>query len=371
MPVTITHAKSNIVADFTGVVTVGNSSGGTTTMQATDLVRPQDWNSNHVATISLTGAECGHLFAAGAGMTVSTNANGITYGRGDEEFFEPFPLFLTATTSHTPGIGTWYFDPVYLPFPILSGRINTPVTVGSAVINAAQMSCGATSHSGIASVSQTFWHNFAIYAQNTGANNTRLSLYWTGQVSFGATNVKRVSNVATATSQIQVTNELYLQLPGQWDSLGGVVYSTVSTSGTLSAAATSLLSSSIDSLVSGIGAYVSGSRMDIFGLNTSMAPGNYVFAYQFSSSSASSSTGGLNYVGGTMISTHVRPMALELNLGGYKQLGKTVSNTTSQAYPWHGFVTTAQSTAYSTIATSDLRGTNVRAYWNIRGNAIT
>jgi len=27
MPVTVTHAKSNIIVDYTGTVTVGNSSG--------------------------------------------------------------------------------------------------------------------------------------------------------------------------------------------------------------------------------------------------------------------------------------------------------------------------------------------------------
>jgi hypothetical protein len=65
-----------------------------------------------------------------------------------------------------------------------------------------------------------------------------------------------------------------------------------------------------------------------------------------------------------MISTHVRVMLLEANFGGFRQIGYSSSNTLSQAMPWHGYVTTSQSTAYSTIATSDLRGTNVRLYWN-------
>lgn len=38
------HVKNNAAADFTGTVTVFNSTGGTQTVNATDLVRPSDWN---------------------------------------------------------------------------------------------------------------------------------------------------------------------------------------------------------------------------------------------------------------------------------------------------------------------------------------
>ena len=47
------HVKSNTIADFTGTVTGFNSQGSTTTLAATNLVRPGDWNSAHTMTGTL------------------------------------------------------------------------------------------------------------------------------------------------------------------------------------------------------------------------------------------------------------------------------------------------------------------------------
>jgi hypothetical protein len=54
--VAVSHIKSNTVADWTGTVTVGNSTGGTNTIAATDLVRPADWNSAHNQWVTISGA---------------------------------------------------------------------------------------------------------------------------------------------------------------------------------------------------------------------------------------------------------------------------------------------------------------------------
>jgi hypothetical protein len=51
----ISHVKSNTIADFTGTVTVFNSVGATQTANATDLVRPSDWNSVHNQYYTLSG----------------------------------------------------------------------------------------------------------------------------------------------------------------------------------------------------------------------------------------------------------------------------------------------------------------------------
>ena len=51
----VSHVKSNTVADWTGTVTVGNSTGGTQTIAATNLVRPGDWNSAHNQFYTLSG----------------------------------------------------------------------------------------------------------------------------------------------------------------------------------------------------------------------------------------------------------------------------------------------------------------------------
>ena len=51
----VSHVKSNTIADWTGTVTVGNSTGGTQTVAATDMVRPSDWNSGHNQFYTLSG----------------------------------------------------------------------------------------------------------------------------------------------------------------------------------------------------------------------------------------------------------------------------------------------------------------------------
>jgi hypothetical protein len=54
--VAVSHIKSNTNTDWTGTVTVGNSTGGTNTIAATDLVRPGDWNSAHNQWVTISGA---------------------------------------------------------------------------------------------------------------------------------------------------------------------------------------------------------------------------------------------------------------------------------------------------------------------------
>jgi len=71
MPATVSHAKSNTLADWAGTVTVANSAGATVTAVATDLVRPLDWNSGHNVTLNISATEISGLFS---------NANGISFG---------------------------------------------------------------------------------------------------------------------------------------------------------------------------------------------------------------------------------------------------------------------------------------------------
>jgi hypothetical protein len=48
----------------------------------------------------------------------------------------------------------------------------------------------------------------------------------------------------------------------------------------------------------------------------------------------------------------------------YKMLGSSVSNSTSNWAPFHGFLATSTTNATSIINTSDVRGTTGKAYWN-------
>ena len=51
----VSHVKSDTIADFAATITGFNSQGSTTTIAATDLVRPSDWNSAHNQFLTLSG----------------------------------------------------------------------------------------------------------------------------------------------------------------------------------------------------------------------------------------------------------------------------------------------------------------------------
>lgn len=80
------HVKSNTVADMTGTITGYDSAGSTTTMAATDLVRPSDWNSVHNVIQNLSGNTLGTsqvsgtdiVWAGGNNITLSASAGGVT-----------------------------------------------------------------------------------------------------------------------------------------------------------------------------------------------------------------------------------------------------------------------------------------------------
>lgn len=78
----ISHVKSNIAPDWTGTVTVGNSTGGTQTIAATDLVRPADWNSAHNQFYTLTGNTNGASTASGTNVVLSGGNNVTLVGGG-------------------------------------------------------------------------------------------------------------------------------------------------------------------------------------------------------------------------------------------------------------------------------------------------
>lgn len=322
----LTHAKSNTIADMTGTVTVNNSSGGTATIAATDLVRPSDWNSNHIFV--------------------------------PDHAFEPFPQPNTNSTLSAPGIGTWYFSPFAAPNGLNSGRINVFVSNAAGFLNGAVYSAAST---GSITRYQTLQQRLAIYQQGSGASTSRLETLWTGSCDMLFTWERRVSNAAT--SNLTVSNYLTASFPGSWDASGGVTYSTTSQSGTTSVGASTGASTLANNLITDVVAYVSGARNDAIPFATTLPPGQYWMAHEFSSTSSSTGT---NYSAGTMMSTQSRLGLLEFDFKAYKSLGNSASNTSSQPVPFGGLLATVTSEASSVIATSDLRGTTGKMYWNHR-----
>jgi len=329
MPVSVGHAKNVTVADWSGTVTVANSTGGTTTAAASNLARPSDWNSAH----NVTMPPC--------------------------SFFQPFPLHNTNSTVSAPGIGTWYLQPFDLPYDLSSGRINVFVTNAAGFLNGNVFS-GNTS-TGSASHVQTLYNNLALYQLGTGASTTRLESKWTGAMEMRFTRSLQMST-SVATSSLRATNYITASFPAQWDISGGVTYSTTSQSGSTSTAVTTTWASTVvNNLITGVVAYLSGSRMDVIPVASNIPAGAYWLAHNFWSTSASAGT---RYTALTMMSTHNRLGLLEHNVQGYKRLGLSVSDSTSTPIAMHGYFATTSTAAPANIATSDVRGTTGRMYWN-------
>jgi len=359
MPLTITHAKSETIADFAGVITGFNNSGGSTTIQATNLVRPSDWNSAHEVTLSLTGSEVASLFNFGSGLTSTTNTAGVTVGMTDLNYFEPMPV--ANSSLFTPGIGTWYFAPFIVPLNINSGQINFLAADVAGFLHAANLSLAST---GSVSRYQTLNHKLALYKEGTGTNTSRLESFWSADCSFLAT--WRLA-LSTANSSSGTINEgLTLSFPAQFDRSGGVTYSSTQSS-TITAVGTSTVSSTkVHSLITPAVAYLSGSRVMISPFATFLPAGNYWLAHMLTSSSSSTGTSGGVGVAGTMFQTQSLVYIADFDAQAFKQLGQSVTNTSSMFQRFQGSLATTTSSPMAFVAESDLRGfaDNQRLYWN-------
>lgn len=78
----IVHVFSNTQADFTGTFTGLNSQGSTTTINATDIVRPSDWNSNHKQLYTLIGNTNNSSTVSGTDIVFSGGNNITLIGSG-------------------------------------------------------------------------------------------------------------------------------------------------------------------------------------------------------------------------------------------------------------------------------------------------
>jgi len=79
MPATIAHLFTNAVPDATGTQTIFNfgAPGSTTTVAASDIVKPSNWNASHAVTLAPTGQEIIGAFSNGGNVTFSTNGAGF------------------------------------------------------------------------------------------------------------------------------------------------------------------------------------------------------------------------------------------------------------------------------------------------------
>ncbi len=332
MPMTISHVKSNTIADWSGTITVGNSTGGTTTMAASDLVRPSDWNSAHA--FSFDG----------------------------DRFFEPFPYANSNSVADAPAMGTWYFDPFIAPFGIDKGRFNVFCQRDSSVF----LNGVAANSTGLGGFSATasFRDCLAIYSQGTGSNVTRIESVWTGECAVSAT---RSMSFAGATSGMTVSNYLTLGMISQIDTAGGTTSTGITGSGTFSTGTTSMASTAPNSLITVPQNWFTGSCMDIVPMTTTIGPGVYWMAHMHTTTSGGAGTTSVNYTTAQTYfnGSNSRAAFLDVNLSVFKRLGVTTSpNSSTLAIAFHGSLLTASANATSAAASADIQMFSRRMYWN-------
>lgn len=363
MPVTVTHAKSNVIADWTGTVTVGNSSGGTVTMEATNLVRPQDWNSAHQITFSLTASEAASVFNFGTGLTSTTAAGGISVGMGGATYMEPDYLLNTNSTMVAFPAGTWYIEPLNIPDGLAQGRFAILMTYNSSIFLHGVV--GSAASTGQATKTATFYNRFAIYSQGTGANSTRIESYWTGDHNWSAT--QSITFSSTATNDVRVTNALTIGYISQINSLGATTSTTQTASGSNLVAASTMASTNPNSLITAAQNWITGSNQVFVPFNTTLAPGNYYLAHMHTITSGGGTTGGGNYLAGTCFNSAPGYMCvLDPVLTAFRQVGYSVTtaNSTTLAVPWKGHLATTTSAVSSNIASADMRASTGRLYYH-------
>jgi len=338
MPLTVSHVKSNTIPDFTGTVTVNNSSGGTQTMAATDLVRPSDWNSAHANTVAVAASE---MFTLG--------------------FFEPFWAQNTNSTLSSITNNSYLVDPFVLPHGIGSGQINFLASASQQFVNGSVYSAVST---GSNTRYQTWSTQIAIYKLGTGASTSRLESVWTTEVSQLYTWERRVTTGAT--NSISISNYLNISFPSQFDASGGMTYGSTSTSGTTSVGASTGASTLADNLITNVAAYIAGQSVNAFPFATTLPPGAYYMAVMWNATASNTASGATAYSAGTGGQTFSHVCAMEFNNRSYKAPGKSTSNTSSAMLAFHGFFATTTTSPPATIATSDIRniGGLHRRVWN-------
>lgn len=215
----VTHGKSNTVGDWAaGAVTVFNSAGATATANATNLVRPGDWNSAHAQLVTISSKAGGSTYGTNAAtvtnvvfgaadglyLSQSTAANAATlyFGENPGIVFEPRQWNTSsAWSSHNPA--STYFQYFSLAEPMALDWLMVPKSVSIGV------PAGTSSNT-----TQRFRDGYTHYAsiftrRDYGASSGSLSLLTYG--SFVNTFIFSHSSTS-----------MYMEATWNTDSTGGV-----------------------------------------------------------------------------------------------------------------------------------------------------
>ena len=366
MPMTVQHVKNLTIADVTGTITVFNSAGVTTTMAATDVARPSDWNSAHNVTYTPAASEIAPLFVFTNGLTSSTNTSGVTVGGPYVDYYEPFFLGNTNSVLIAPVVGSWYVDPVQFPFNVDPGLLYFFNAAAASAFQGGAVYSAVTS--GSVSKYMTNYFRYGVYTQGTGTNNTLLSRIWSTELQI---QMSEAYAVGTSTSSaLSITHTAFMSIPAQWDTAGGITYSTSSLSASTSVGASTGASTLANNIVSGMANYLTGSQVLVVPWGGSATAGQYFMAHAYSSSS---STTGTNYGAGTVGPAMSILAMSEFNYQPFKKMGLSTTNISSAPQLFHGYFSTTSNSAPQSMGTDGVRYTSSdhRIYWNYAGAALT
>jgi hypothetical protein len=178
--VALSHVKSNAVADAAGVATVWWGAS-TQTINATDLVRPSDWNSAHNETFALSGNTNNASTASGTNVVLSakgefslggSTATIVLSGKAPLSSWEPFPMQGAASTSFATFT---LFSASSIPngtHSLFGMPVGEAVSVGAVdLIFSLNRQGVAFSHG----ATQGYW--VGLYTQGTGASTSLLSRF--------------------------------------------------------------------------------------------------------------------------------------------------------------------------------------------------
>lgn len=230
MVVQVQNAKSLTEANFTGTVTVFNSTGGAISIAATDIVRPIDWNSalnvfmtlsgNTLNTNQISGTNI--VLAGGSNITLSavTAAGAATVSIMGATASQYAQLDAAGNNvSFNGGNGSLYFMPVMPMVNVVASVMQMPVSFSF-----------TSSSSGSRDWSQTW--SFCLYSIATGGNSSLLTSLssvsgsWAcSRTSNSATYTFAVNGNSTSTTSVSfLTGAYILTLPMTTTFVGGETY---------------------------------------------------------------------------------------------------------------------------------------------------
>lgn len=214
----VSHVKSDTIGDFTGTITGFNSQGSTTTIAASDLVRPSDWNSAHNQFYTLTGNTTGNstasgtnvIFAGSGGLSIGGSTGTIVFSVQQNRTVSRFPYFplplatssvLSGTTGNSSTTQHFYLAPLVVDDDVHYNRVlhyaSGGTAAGTGSWSAGYMFGLYTLNGGTAFSLERSWIFNAALSQNSvtaqsvqvfwGTNSTSNSTSWNGNSSASMT----------------------------------------------------------------------------------------------------------------------------------------------------------------------------------------